>query len=52
MADSRQTKRKPTKTENTDKFNEVTKTLEPKLNGYGVRIVEFQRKYNQGGKTL
>ena len=43
---------KPTKTENSDKFNEVTKTLESKLNGYGVRIVEFQRKYNQGGKTL
>jgi len=43
---------KPTKTENSDKFNEVTKTLEPKLNGYGVRITGFERIYNQGGKTL
>ena len=43
---------RPTEKANSDKFNEVTKTLEQKLNGYGVRITGFERIYNQGGKTL
>lgn len=43
---------RPTEKANSDKFNEVTKTLEQKLNSYGVRITGFERIYNQGGKTL
>lgn len=43
---------RPTEKANSDKFNEVTKTLEQKLNNYGVRITGFERIYNQGGKTL
>ena len=43
---------RPTEKANSDKFNEVTKTLEQKLNGYGVKITGFERIYNQGGKTL
>ena len=43
---------KPTEKANSDKFNEATKALEQKLNGYGVRITGFERIYNQGGKTL
>jgi hypothetical protein len=43
---------RPAEKANSDKFNEVTKTLETKLIGYGVKITGFDRKYNQGGKTL
>jgi hypothetical protein len=43
---------KPAQKQNSDKFNEVTKEIESKLEGYGVRIVAFNRKYNKGGKTL
>lgn len=43
---------KPAQKQNSDKFNEATKEIEAKLEGYGVRIVAFNRKYNKGGKTL
>jgi len=43
---------KPAEKANSDKFNEVTKALEQKLNGYGVKITGFERIYNQGGQTL
>ena len=40
------------KTQNADKFNEFLSNNKNKLNSYGVRYVPYQRKYNQGGKTL
>lgn len=43
---------RPMEKSNADKFNEATKEIEAKLEGYGVRIVAYNRKYNQGGKTL
>jgi len=43
---------KPAQKQNSDKFNEATKEIEAKLEGYGVRIVAYERKYNKGGKTL
>ena len=43
---------KPAEKTNSDKFNEATKALEQKLNGYGVKITGFERMYNQGGQTL
>jgi len=43
---------KPAEKTNSDKFNEATKALEQKLNGYGVKITGFERIYNQGGQTL
>ena len=43
---------RPMEKSNADKFNVATKEIEAKLEGYGVRIVAYNRKYNQGGKTL
>ena len=43
---------RPIEKSNADLFNTVTKEIQEKLEGYGVRIVAYNRKYNQGGKTL
>jgi hypothetical protein len=43
---------RPMEKSNADKFNVATKEIEAKLEGYGVRIVAYNRKYNQGGQTL
>ena len=43
---------RPIEKSNADLFNTVTKEIQGKLEGYGVRIVAYNRKYNQGGKTL